>query len=101
MSFEELLQTSDVVSVHCPLNASTNKMFNRETFKKMKKNAIFVTSARGEVHDETALHEALVNKEIWGAGLDVTDPEPMRKDNPLLFMENVIVTPHIGSAEEG
>ena len=64
----------------------------------MKETAIFINTSRGGVHNETDLIEALKMGRIWGAGLDVTNPEPMKKDNPLLFMENVAVTPHIGSA---
>ena len=98
VSFEELLHQSDVLSVHCALTESTKELFDKKAFEKMKSTAIFINAARGGIHNEAALIEALRNKVIWGAGLDVTNPEPMRPDNPLLQMENVAVLPHIGSA---
>lgn len=98
VSFDELLQNSDVISLHCALTEETKEKFNSEAFKKMKSSAVFINTSRGGVHNETDLINALNNKEIWGAGLDVTNPEPMHKDNPLLEMENVTVLPHIGSA---
>lgn len=98
VSFHELLTQSDVLSVHCNLTPETVGIFNKDVFKKMKPSAIFINVARGGVHQEADLIEALETKTIWGAGLDVSNPEPMHKDNPLLFMENVAVTPHIGSA---
>ncbi len=96
--FEELLEHSDIVSVHCALTPETEEMFNLEAFRKMKPSALFINTARGMIHNETDLIAALKTAEIWGAGLDVTNPEPMDKDNPLLSMENVCVLPHIGSA---
>lgn len=98
VSFETLLSRSDVISVHCVLNEKTRYLFNQEAFKQMKPAAIFINTARGPVHHEKDLARAIQEKQIWGAGLDVTDPEPMDPDNPLLFMENVCVLPHIGSA---
>lgn len=100
VSFDELLRESDIVSAHCALTAETKGIFNKDAFAKMKRNAIFINTARGPVHNEEDLHEALVAKKIWGAGLDVTNPEPMSADNPLLSMENVAIFPHIGSATE-
>jgi glyoxylate reductase len=97
VSFEELLKKSDVLSVHCSLSESTKGLFDREVFKKMKAGSIFINTSRGLVHNEEDLIEALRNGEIWGAGLDVTNPEPMLPNNPLLHMENVSVLPHIGS----
>lgn len=97
VSFNELLQQSDVVSVHCSLNNETRGLFNKVAFQSMKNNAIFINTARGLVHNEEDLKEALKSGEIWGAGLDVTNPEPMDKNNELLHMENVSVLPHIGS----
>lgn len=96
--FGELLEKSDVVSVHSALTEQTKGLFNAAVFRKMKKSAIFINTSRGAVHDERDLSEALRTGDIWGAGLDVTNPEPMDKNNPLLFMENVAVAPHIGSA---
>lgn len=98
VSFDELLQQSDVLTVHANLTPDTKGMFNAAAFAKMKPNALFINTARGPMHNEEDLKHALDNKIIWGAGLDVTNPEPMDKDNPLLYMENVAVLPHIGSA---
>lgn len=98
VSFQELLKESDVLSLHSTLNRSTKGKFDLAAFKQMKPLSIFINTSRGAVHNEKDLIEALQKKLIWGAGLDVTDPEPMDKDNPLLSMPNVAVTPHIGSA---
>ncbi|PIB37977.1 2-hydroxyacid dehydrogenase [Maribacter sp. 4G9] len=98
VSFEELLKESDVLSIHASLSEETKGLFDADAFSKMKPSAIFINTARGGLHDEKSLIEALQNHVIWGAGLDVTDPEPIKKDNPLLHMENVAVTPHLGSA---
>ena len=98
VSMDELLAQSDVVSVHTALTPETKGMFGMEQFKKMKPTAIFINTARGGVHKEDELTEALRERIIWGAGLDVTNPEPMSKDNPLLELENAVVFPHIGSA---
>ncbi|MGF7138353.1 2-hydroxyacid dehydrogenase [Roseimarinus sediminis] len=97
VSFNDLLEQSDVLSVHCSLSEATKGIFNKETFEKMKPNAIFINTARGLVHNEGDLIAALKSGTIWGAGLDVTNPEPMSPDNELLHMENVCVLPHIGS----
>jgi glyoxylate reductase len=98
VSFDDLLQQSDVLSVHCSINEETAGRFDKEAFKKMKPSAIFINTSRGVVHNEDDLIEALQNGDIWGAGLDVTNPEPMKPGNPLLDMENVAILPHIGSA---
>jgi glyoxylate reductase len=98
VSFDELLQRSDVLSVHANLSKETKGLFNQDAFDKMKPTSIFINTARGEEHNEADLLQALQNKVIWGAGLDVTNPEPMAKDNQLLFMPSVCVLPHIGSA---
>ncbi len=98
VSFDELLQYSDVLSVHTSLSPETKELFNAAAFNKMKSSAIFINTARGGIHNENDLIEALQNNRIWGAGLDVTNPEPMKKDNPLLNMPSVCVLPHIGSA---
>ncbi len=96
--FDELLEQSDILSVHCALNDQTRGIFNKAAFHKMKKSALFINTSRGQVHQQNDLYEALVGGTIWGAGLDVTNPEPMRPDDPLLHLENVAITPHIGSA---
>ena len=98
VSFDELLRRSDVISVHCALNDETRGLFNADAFSKMKSSAIFINTARGPIHNEEDLLEALYTGRIWGAGLDVTNPEPMKRNNPLLEMENVAILPHIGSA---
>ncbi|MEP7269211.1 MAG: D-glycerate dehydrogenase [Saprospiraceae bacterium] len=98
VDFEELLRASDVLSVHAVLSDETRGKFNRDAFSKMKPTSIYINTSRGGVHNEEDLKWALVNKIIWGAGLDVTNPEPMSKDNPLLHMESVAILPHIGSA---
>ncbi|HMR18540.1 MAG TPA: D-glycerate dehydrogenase [Sphingobacterium sp.] len=98
VSFDTLLTESDVLSAHTNLSPETQYKFDKEVFRRMKNTAIFVNTARGKIHHEADLLEALRTGEIWGAGLDVTDPEPMAADNPLLQMPNVCVLPHIGSA---
>jgi len=100
VSFDELLSQSDVLSVHCALNNETRGVFDQTAFSKMKPTSIFVNTARGAIHHEKDLIEALNIGKIWGAGLDVTNPEPMDANNPLLSMPNVAVLPHIGSATE-
>jgi glyoxylate reductase len=100
VSFQDLLEQSDVLSVNTALTKETNGKFNKAVFSSMKKTAIFINTARGAIHNESDLTEALLNGTIWGAGLDVTNPEPMRSDHPLLSMPNVCVLPHIGSATE-
>ncbi len=98
VSFEDLLAQSDVISVHCGLTPETEGIFDHLAFRKMKDTVIFINTSRGKVHVESDLINALQMHWIWGAGLDVMDPEPMRPDNPLLEMENTCVLPHIGSA---
>ena len=98
VSFDQLLDQSDVVSVHSALNNETREIFNKDAFSKMKSSSIFINTARGGVHNEQDLIDALRKGLIWGAGLDVTNPEPIKPDNPLLEMENVCILPHIGSA---
>lgn len=98
VSFEELLAQSDVVSVHAALNNETKGIFDKTAFSRMKRTAIFINTARGGIHNEQDLADALHEEKIWGAGLDVTIPEPMSANNPLLSMPNVAVLPHIGSA---
>jgi glyoxylate reductase len=98
VSFDELLRESDIISAHCALTPETKGIFNKDAFSKMKNTAIFINTARGPVHNEEDLYQALLSRQIWGAGLDVTNPEPMSPRNPLLQMENVAILPHIGSA---
>jgi glyoxylate reductase len=98
VSFADLLKQSDVLSVHSVFSPETKGIFNRDAFSRMKPTSIFINTSRGGVHNEQDLLEALNNGTIWGAGLDVTNPEPMSADNPLLQMPNVAILPHIGSA---
>ncbi len=98
VEFDELLAQSDVLSVHCSLNEATKELFNKTAFHEMKRTAIFINTARGLIHNEKDLIDALNERVIWGAGLDVTNPEPMKPTNPLLSMETVAVLPHIGSS---
>ncbi len=98
VSFDDLLSQSDVVSVHSVLSNETRGIFNKSAFSKMKRSAIFINTSRGSVHNEVDLIEALNTETIWGAGLDVTNPEPMQPTNPLLSMSSAAVLPHIGSA---
>lgn len=98
VDFETLLAESDVLSIHSNYSEENNELFNATTFAKMKSNAIFINTARGKFQNEADLFDALKNNIIWGAGLDVTNPEPMKFDNPLLSLPNCCVLPHIGSA---
>lgn len=98
VSFEKLLAQSDVLSIHANYAPEYRGLFNKEVFEQMKSNAIIVNTARGGFINEQDLDEALSSGKVWGAGLDVTDPEPMLPDNPLLKQERVCVLPHIGSA---
>lgn len=98
VDFRMLLAASDFVSVHVPLNAETEGMFDADAFARMQPHAIFINTSRGGVVDQAALRDALVHGEIGGAALDVTTPEPLPTDDPLLDAPNLLVTPHIGSA---
>ena len=98
VDFETLLAQSDVLSVHSNYTEENNELFNKDTFAKMKPNSIFINTARGKFHNEDDLFHALNQNIIWGAGLDVTNPEPMKLENPLLSLSNCCILPHIGSA---
>jgi len=101
VDLETLLRESDFISVHTDLNEKTRGMFGAEQFRKMKPTAVFINTARGPLHDQKALYEALKAGTIFAAGLDVTDPEPPATDDPLLKLPNVVVAPHIASATVG
>jgi gluconate 2-dehydrogenase len=94
---DDLLKESDFIVVMLPLTEATYHVIGREQFKSMKRDAVFINCSRGQVIDEAALIDALKNKQIRAAGLDVFEIEPVQVDNPLLKMENVITLPHIGS----
>lgn len=98
VSFDELLSTSDIVSVHCPLNSESENMFNNETFNKMKKGALFVNTARGGVMSEQDLFDALESEHLGGAAIDTLAVEPMEEDCILMNAKNCIITPHIAWA---
>jgi glyoxylate reductase len=95
---EALLRHSDFISLHLPLSSATYHYIGRKELKLMKPSAILINTSRGQIVDQSALLEALQNGQIAGAGLDVTDPEPMRRGHPLLALPQVTVLPHIGSA---
>jgi len=97
ISLPELLKESDFISVNCLLNKETRHLMGEEEFRQMKLTAYFINTARGPVVDEPALIKALQEKWIAGAGLDVFEKEPVDSDNPLLKMNNVVVTPHSAS----
>lgn len=96
--FDDLLRESDYVSLHVPLTEDTKYMIGERELGIMKKTAFLINTSRGPVVDENALYEALKNKKIAGAGIDVFEEEPTSLENPLLELDNIIVTPHIGSA---
>lgn len=93
---KELLPQIDILSLHCPLTPETNGIIGEKEFSMMKNNSFIVNTGRGPLIDESALISALINGQIKGAGLDVFTNEPVTKDNPLLLMDNVILTPHVG-----
>lgn len=98
LEFEELLLTSDVISIHCPLNEKTDNLFGYEQFKKMKSSAILLNAGRGKIVNETELAKALNENLIAAAGLDVLEYEPIKENNPLLKIDNpekLFITPHI------
>jgi len=97
LPLEEVLSSSDIITVHTPLDYQTYHLISRERIGLMKKDAIFINAARGPIVDESELAEALEKKMIWGAGLDVYEREPEIEEK-LLNLENVVLLPHIGSA---
>ena len=98
VSFEELLKRSDILSIHCPLNQQNKKLFHYANLKEMRPDSILINTARGELIVEDDLLKVLEENHLHGVGLDVTSPEPMDHNHPLLKKDNCIVLPHIGSA---
>ena len=96
VSLDELLEHSDYITLHCPLNEQTKHMINKDTIAKMKSSAVIINTGRGALINEADLCEALVAKRIAGAGLDVQEVEPPVEDSPLYTLDNVIITPHMG-----
>ena len=96
VSLDELLEYSDYITLHCPLNEQTKHMINKDTIAKMKSSAIIINTGRGALINEADLCEALAAKCIAGAGLDVQEVEPPAEDSPLYTLDNVIITPHMG-----
>lgn len=98
VSFEELLQRSDILSLHCPLNDQTRGIIDQKALQQMKSSAILINTSRGKVVDQAALFEALKNGTITSAGLDVTDPEPLPVESNLFDLKNCYILPHIGTS---
>jgi glyoxylate reductase len=97
-SLDELLKQSDFVALNCPLTAETTNLISRRELSLMKSTSILVNVARGAVVDHDALLSALKSRRIAGAALDVTSPEPLPRDHPLLELDNIVIAPHLGSA---
>jgi glyoxylate reductase len=98
VSFEKLITQSDFISIHVPHTKETDQLFNMNIFRKMKKTSFLINTSRGKVINEKELVTALEKKIISGAGLDVFETEPIKKNNPLIKLQNVILAPHIGSS---
>ena len=100
VDLETLLEDSDFISLHTPLTADTRHLIDTAALAKMKPTAVLVNTSRGPVVDLDALYEALKVKRIFAAALDVTEPEPLPMDHPLLTLENALIVPHIASASK-
>jgi D-3-phosphoglycerate dehydrogenase len=98
--FDTVLKESDFISIHCPLNDSTRHLIGEKEFKKMERKPLLINTSRGPIIDEKALIKALQNGLLSGAGLDVLEKEPPDSQSPLLKMENVVLSPHIGFYSE-
>lgn len=99
-SLEELLRKSDIVSIHAPLTKETRNLINMERLNCMKKSSILINVSRGAIVDEKSLYEILNNRKIFGAAIDVLSDEPIKSDNPLRNLDNIIITPHIAWKSE-
>ena len=100
VDLDTLLRESDFISIHVPLTKNTRHLVDADFLSKMKPNTVLVNTARGGVLDQTALYNALKSNQIFAAALDVTDPEPLPMDSPLLQLENCLIVPHLGSASK-
>lgn len=98
VSLSDLLKRSDFVSLNTSLTKETYHLIDKKAINQMKPGAFLINTARGTIVDQEALYQALKEQKIAGAGLDVTDPEPIRPDDPILRLPNVVITPHIGSS---
>ena len=98
VSENALYKKSDIISLHVSYNKDTHHLMNSKIFKKMKKTSFLINTSRGKIVDEKQLVSALKTKQILGAGMDVYELEPIKKDNPLLKLENVVLAPHVGSS---
>ena len=98
VDFDTLLAESDVLSIHSPLTEETRYRFKADTFARMKDTSILINTSRGEICHTEDLYDALKNRKLFAAGLDVTDPEPLPPEHKLYQLDNVLITPHIGSA---
>ncbi|MBQ2411172.1 MAG: D-2-hydroxyacid dehydrogenase, partial [Selenomonadaceae bacterium] len=95
LTLDEVYQRADIISLHCPLTAETEKMINADTIARMKDGVILINTSRGQLVDEVALRAALDRGKVRAAGLDVVSAEPILPDNPLLGAKNCILTPHM------
>lgn len=100
VDLETLLRESDFISLHVPLTADTRHMISARALDSMKPGAVLVNTSRGPIVDPMALYSALKSRRIFAAALDVTEPEPLNADSPLLALDNCIIVPHLGSASE-
>ncbi|SNS17680.1 D-isomer specific 2-hydroxyacid dehydrogenase, NAD binding domain [Anaerovirgula multivorans] len=96
VDFDTLVKESDIISIHVPLTDETKDLFDKQTIYSMKKEAFLINTGRGGIINEVDLYECMKSGHLGGVALDVVEVEPMTKDNPLLTLENLIVTPHIG-----
>lgn len=97
VEFEDLVKESDILCICCNMNPQTRHLFNKKTFQKMKTTAIIINTGRGGIINHDDLYEALTSHQIAAAGLDVTEPEPLPMNHPLLTLNNCVILPHMGS----
>ena len=98
VAFDKLITQSDIISIHVPHTKETNQIFNMKILKKMKKTAFLINTSRGKVVNEKDLVTALKQKIIAGAGIDVFETEPIKKNHPFMKLENLVMSPHVGSS---